>query len=320
MNKWFGSVLIFFILLGLLLSGCAADSAPIETPAVPSATSSLVPPTATSAPTLTPTPTAAPTATVPPTPTALPGVELFSLDGVSSSKPWLPFDENRAAVVHAIFFNTQVLPFNNALVRQAFAASIERQVIVEMAENWQAIDPSPATTFIPAAILGRDLFGVVGINFDPDRAGDLLAQAGYPDGSGFPEVTLIVNYYGDTAPGARFNMAREIAEMWHTYLGVTVNVETMQPPGFGDRLRSDPPELYWNGWVDSDPGVIDIFHSDSEVNFGAFSNPEIDSLIDQAGSSRDPAERQALYIQIERILCEYEAGVIPLYHTFSGNP
>jgi len=224
----------------------------------------------------------------------------------------------------SLFFNTQIPPFNNALVRQAFAASIDKNVIVEMAEKWYAIDPSPATTFIHPETLGRDLFGEVGINFDPERAKDLLLQAGYTDTSSFPEVTLLANYYGDTAPGARFNMATAMADMWQTHLGVTVNVKTMGPPGFGNTLRSNPPEMFWNGWVvypDNDPKfVINIFRSDDEWNYGHFSNPDFDSLFDRAALSHDPAERQDLYIQAERVVCEEEAAVIPLYHTFYSLP
>lgn len=225
--------------------------------------------------------------------------------------------------IYGVFFNTQKPPFSNSLVRQAFVASIDRDVIVEMAERWYAIDPSAATTFIPPQTLGRDLYGEVGINFDPARARDLLSQAGYTDTSSFPEVTLIVNYYGDTAPGARFNMATAMADMWQTHLGVTVIVKTMQPPGFGDLLRSNPPELFWNGWVvdQNDPDYyISIFRSDAEENYGGFSNLDFDSLIDRAASSHDPAERQELYIQAERLLCEEEAAVIPLYHTFFRSP
>ena len=119
-------------------------------------------------------------------------------------------------------------------------------------------------------------------------------------------------------------MANAMAEMWQTHLGVTVNVKTMKPPDFGNTLRSNPPEMFWAGWV-VDPGndpnyMINIFRSDAEWNYGHFSSTEFDSLFDQAASSHDPAERQDLYIQAERVLCEEEAAVIPLYHTFFKAP
>ena len=98
----------------------------------------------------------------------------------------------------------------------------------------------------------------------------------------------------------------------------------LTPPTFGERLRSNPPELFWNGWL-PDPGndpdfIRSIFQTDAEYNYGHFSNADFDSLVDRAAMSHDPAIRQALYIEAERLLCETEAGIIPLYHTFSNIP
>jgi ABC-type transport system substrate-binding protein len=193
-----------------------------------------------------------------------------------------------------------------------------------MAKKYYAIDPSPATTFIPPQTLGRNLYGEVGINFDPDQARELLAQAGYQDASSFPKVTFIVNSYGNTAPGARFNMARAMADMWLTNLGVTVEVKALEPVPFNDWIESNPPELFWIGWLPgsgNDPNFIILtYQSGSEWNYGFFSNAEFDSLVGRAAAVHDPATRQGLYIEAERVLCEKEAGTIPLYYTFMNLP
>lgn len=195
---------------------------------------------------------------------------------------------------------------------------------MEMAKKYYAIDPSPATTFIPPQTLGRNLYGEVGINFDPEKARELLAQAGYQDTSSFPKVTFIVNSYGDTAPGARFNMARVMAEMWLTNLGVTVEVKALEPASFSDWIKSNPPALFWIGWLPgsgNDPDFIILtYQSGSEWNYGFFSNAEFDSLVGRAAAVHDPATRQGLYIEAERVLCEKEAGIIPLYYTFMNLP
>lgn len=227
-------------------------------------------------------------------------------------------DETARPSVHYVAFNTHRPPFNNVLVRQAFAYAVDRKVILDMAEKYHAKDPTAATTLTPPETLGRDLSNEVGIVFDPQKAQALLLEAGYSDPSAFPTITIIVNSYGDLAPGARFNMANAMADMWKTTLGVSVDVQALQPPGFGDRLRSNPPEIYWLGWVpdvnDPDNFLGEIFHSDSEYNYGEFENPEFDQLVERAARSRDPAERQELYILAERLLCETEAALIPLYH------
>jgi ABC-type transport system substrate-binding protein len=251
-------------------------------------------------------------------------VAVIPLSSLGKDIPWLPVDKTRWPSVHVITVNTHLPPFDNSLVRQAFAASIDKEAIVEMAKRFYAVDPSPATTFIPPQTLGRNLYGDVGISFNPVKARELLTQAGYQDTSSFPKVTFIVNSYGDIAPGARFNMASTMADMWLTHLGVTVEVKALEPSTFKDRITTNPPALFWIGWLPdpgNDPDFIRLtYHSDAEFNYGHFSNPEFDALVDRAATTHDPATRQALYIEAERVLCETEAGIIPLYYTFTSIP
>lgn len=289
----------------------------------PTSTATEAPPTKTA--TLSPSPTFTSTATreaptETPTPTPLPGVAVIPISSLGTGIPWLPLDKTRWPAVHVVTFNTQLPPFDNPLVRQAFAASIDKEVIVEMARKYHAVDPSPATTFIPPQTLGRNLYGEVGINFDPEHAKELLTQAGYLDPASFPAVTFIVNSYGDIAPGARFNMAKAMAEIWRTNLGVTVEVKAFQPGPFRELITTNPPALFWVGWLPGDGNdpnyIIDVYQSGSEFNHGHFSSPEFDALVDRAATIHDPAARQQLYIEAERVLCEIEAGIIPLYTTF----
>lgn len=306
---------VMLILLLTLVIGCSPAPEPTPT-ALPAST--LVPTPIPATATVTPSPLPS-TATLIPSPTPLPGTLVLPIDTLGDTIPWLPIDETARPGIHYVAFNTLRPPFNSALVRQAFAYAIDRQAITDMAEKYKAANPSPATTLTHPETLGRDLYNEVGTGYDPVKARELLAQAGYTDPSAFPEVTIIVNSYGDIAPGARFNMASKMAEMWKTNLGVTVNVEAMRPPAFGNRLRTDPPELYWLGWVadfnDPDNFLKGIFHSGSEFNYGHFTNSDFDQLVDLAAKSTDPAERQELYILAERLLTETEAAVIPLYHT-----
>ena len=280
----------------------------------------------TALPTSTPTihPTEVPTDTPIPTPTPLPGKMVIPVTSFGTDIPWLPLDKDRWPTSYIVMFNNELPPFDNPLVRQAFAAAVDKDVITAMAERYFVVDPAPATTFLPPETLGLNLFGDVGINFDPVHARGLLKQAGYTETSSFPKVLFIVNSYGDTAPGARFNMATAMAEMWKTTLGVTVEIQAIRPPTFGERLRSDPPALFMVGWT-ADPGndpdfMRSIFHTNGEYNYGHFSNLEFDSLIERAAELHDPAARQALYVEAERLLCETEVGIIPLYHPFSNNP
>jgi len=264
------------------------------------------------------------TVTIVPSPTLLPGSVVFPITSLGKDIPWLTTETSELPHVHVITFNTRKPPFDNVLVRKAFAASIDREEIVKMAQRWSADSMLPATTFIPAQTLGRDLYGVVGINYDPVQAKEWLIQAGYTDTSSFPTVTFIVNSYGLDDPYARYNMASAMADMWHTHLGVNVEVQAIKPPVFGERMRTNPPEIFWVGWVSdvgNDPDFIRlIFHSDTQYNYGHFSNQDFDKLVDQAAKSHDPAARQIMYIEAERLLCEAEAVIVPLYHIISNGP
>ena len=298
--------------LTALLFACTPAPIATEQPA-PTGTKR---PAATTAPTATLTVTPSP---IPSTPTAtpLPGVVVLPVDTLANGIPWLPLDKSARPRVHVILFNTLRPPFNSALVRQAFAAAIDREEIVAMAQKYGEKQVKPATTLTPPQTLGRDLYNEVGIRFDPEHAKALFAEAGYTDPSAFPVATIVVNSYGEVAPGARFNMASAMARMWQEYLGVKVQVEAMKPPSFGDRLRTDPPELMWFGWAAdfNDPdNFMQIVHSGSEYNYGKFSSPEYDKLVDRAGSLKDPAQRQELYIRAEYLVTEFETAIFPLYH------
>lgn len=298
------------VILLVALSACS------QTPlATATATATLIP---TETPTSTITPI--PTNTNTPEPTPIPGVQVYPVSSLGSNIPWLPLEKGKEPMSVYYGFNVNKPPFNNALVRQAFAAAIDREQIAQEATGFKFRNVTPATSLTPPQTLGRDLYGVVGIPFNPSKAKDLLQQAGYSSGASFPSVTLIVSTRGEAAPGAYFRMAQTIVGMWQTHLGVKVEIEVVGNMGeYINRLKTNPPDMYQLGWGadynDPDNFLKTLFRSNAEYNFGHFNSGEFDRLVDKAANLSDPAERQLLYIQAEQILTEQEAGVIPLYHT-----
>lgn len=277
-------------------------------------------PASTNTPIPTSTDTPIPTSTNTPEPTPIPGIQVYPVSSLANSIPWLPLDENNRPMSVYYGFNVEKPPFNNALVRQAFAAAIDKDQIAQEATHFKFREVKPATSLTPSQVLGRDLYSVVGIPFNPSRAKDLLQQAGYTDVTSFPSITLIVSTRGEAAPGAYFRMAQTIVEMWQTHLGVKVEIEVVGNMGdYMNRLRTNPPDMYQLGWGadynDPDNFLKTLFHSSADLNFGRFNSKEFDSLVDRAANISDPLERQLLYIQAEQILTEQETGVIPLYHT-----
>jgi len=123
-------------------------------------------------------PTAIPTHTPTPTTAAMPTPELAVMPTVAAPSEGLNG-------VYYYGFNTTLRPFENVLVRQAFALALDRAALSRLASDLNPdSDCAPATTFTPPDILGLDLYREVGLPYDPERARSLLSQAGYPDGSG----------------------------------------------------------------------------------------------------------------------------------------
>lgn len=311
MKKSIQSVFLAFVVLTVLLSGCAPASTPIPTSAPSTFTPSPIPPTFTSEPTA--------TATTIPSPTPF-WSAVVPVGTPSNSIPWLPMENTARPGTYFFYFNLSKPPFDNVLVRQAFAAAIDRETLAKIAAESGVTNPRPATTFTPPETLNKDLYNEVGIPFNPAHAKDSLTQAGYADVSKFPSITLLI-LSGDDAS---INIANKMAVMWQEYLGVKITVEVLERAAYRDRIKSTPPEISYQGWAadynDPDNFLREIFRSDAGFNFSNLSNSEFDNLVDSAGKSNNPAERQDLYIQAERILCETEVTIIPIYHATYNIP
>jgi oligopeptide transport system substrate-binding protein len=236
------------------------------------------------------------------------------IEKMAKSIPWLALDPNAVPAVNYYGFNTTKPPFNNPLVRQAFAAATDRKVFTSIATSWGTKNVRPATSFTPRETLGRDLYGQVGWVYDPAKARDMLTKAGYPDGQGMPPVRIAVSM------GTRSQAADLLLNMWRENLKVNAEWETLGS-NFAEYValvEAGNADIYWIGWTadvnDPDNFLKGVFYSSGEHNYPRFSNATFDRLVDQAANSQDPATRQSLYIQAERILCEEQAVIVPLYH------
>jgi len=207
-------------------------------------------------------------------------------------------------------FNTTKPPMDNPLVRKAFSAAIDRQSLIDYITKGEQV---PATTFTCPGIFGHVLPSEgVGIGFDPEAAKKYLADAGYPEGKGFPEITLMFN----TSEGHR-KIAQAIQQMWKEVLGVEVILANQEWKVFLKTTTEDAPQIFRMGWCadypDANNWVYENFHSTDSENRIKWSNPEFDRVVEEAAKESDPMKRLELYKRAEQILCEEEAGIAPIY-------
>ncbi len=208
-------------------------------------------------------------------------------------------------------FNNSKPPLDNPLVRKAISAAIDRQLLIDVVTQG---DEEPAHTFTRPPIFGSiSPDSGIGIRFDPEQARAWLAEAGYPDGEGFPELGL---YFNTSETHQR--IARAVQTFLDHYLNIRVALKprdwdtfmsTLTPPNEVDIYRfawcADYPDA--NNWLN------EVFHPDKSANRIQWSNPRFAALVEEASGATDPEVRKRLYEEAERILVEEAAAIMPLY-------
>jgi len=201
-------------------------------------------------------------------------------------------------------FDTTRKPFDDRRVRQAFAQAVDWDRLVSLSTPGS----EPATSLMPPGLPGRSATDF-SPRFDPAAAKAALAAAGYPNGSGFPAVTLV----SPAAPGSTFDTA--VVEELKKNLGVTVALELMPFAQYFDRIGRDPPQ-FWNlSWIADYPAAHDFLgllaETNSGNNYGHWTNASYDAALAAAAASVDPAEQQRHYDAAQTILRD-DAALIPV--------
>jgi len=215
-------------------------------------------------------------------------------------------------------FNNTKPPFDNKLVRQAFSMTIDRQKLIDTVLKGGQL---PAKTFACPGIFGSPAedptFPVIA--FDSAAAKAKLAEAGYPDGKGLPEVTLMYN----TSQGHQ-KIAEFIQQSWKENLGVEVKLVNQEWAVYLKTVNGeDTPQIYRLGWCadypDENNWVLENFHSTLSLNNPKWHNAAFDKAVEDAQKASDPAKRKELYRQAEQILVHDEAAVAPIYYYTTVN-
>ena len=243
------------------------------------------------------------------------GVGLADLDRLLDPTHSLYGELMRAAPsfsVQYIGLNVNEPPLDDRKVRQALNLAIDKSEIATIVLGDQVV---PATGILPPGFPGFSK-SVTGYGFDPVKAKQLLLESKYGDDlDNMPPITI-------TTPGsfgANLSLDMDvITQMWEKNLGITTLFQQTEFAQFLRDLNKRRFQMFDIGWIADYPdpeNFLDIlFYSDSSNNHTNYSNPKVDSLLEQARVETDETLRFSLYNQVEQMILD-DAPWIPLWYS-----
>jgi oligopeptide transport system substrate-binding protein len=211
--------------------------------------------------------------------------------------------------LYYIGFNTAQAPFDDVNVRRAFCHAVDKEHIAKVILRDMV---SEADGILPLGMPGYNE-ALEGLDYDVEKAIELIAASKYGDISNLPPITLTVDGYGNSIP----SYLGAIIQEWQQNLGVEISVRQLETDNFIYNLKQEKDEMFMLGWIGDYPdphNFLDIlFYTGSEVNISEYSNSTLDALLDQAAIEQDEADRLAMYQQAEQLVVD-DAPCLPLFH------
>jgi oligopeptide transport system substrate-binding protein len=230
------------------------------------------------------------------------GIDLNMIDEILLRKD---YQSSAQFATYYLNLNNQRAPFNDVRVRRAFAAAIDKKTLVEKVLKGGQI---PTDEFSPPM---AGYTPQLGQGYDPATAKKLLAEAGYPDGKGFPTLTYVYN----TSTGHKV-IAEYVQQQLKTNLNVDIVLQNMEFKTLIELRNKHDFTIARDGWVGDylDPNtMLELFITDSGNNSGDHRNPAFDKLMEDARMAKGDA-RMKMLEQAEKILLKDDQAIIPLYH------
>lgn len=211
-----------------------------------------------------------------------------------------------------ISFNTQREPLNNPLVRAALSLAIDRAYMAETVMQGTYVaagnfvgpgfyDADKTKQFIDVA---ETYIDVEKYEENVEKAKELLAEAGYPNGEGLPTFEYLLNDAGFHRP-----VAEALQQMW-AEIGVNIEIDVQEWQNVTAARRNGDFWIARNGWIGdyNDPStLLDLLISTNGNNDGKYTNPAYDALMAEVAASSDQEERMAKMHEAEKMLMEDHA-------------
>jgi len=222
-------------------------------------------------------------------------------------------DLNPSAWLSSYYYllNTTKKPLDDLRVRRALSLALDRR---EITSKILAAGEMPALGLVPPGIAGYETQSTM--PEDADEARRLLAEAGYPEGKGFPRIDILYNTHE-----AHQSIAELIRKQWQRELGIVVKTRNEEWGAYLSSQRQGKFNVCRKGWVGdyADPNTfLDMFVTDGEQNNTGWGKPEYDQLIEAARSEVDPEERMRILERAERLLMN-DLPILPIYFYVSKN-
>ena len=241
------------------------------------------------------------------------GVGLFDLDRVLD-----PNEELNSELVVAppdfsisyVGFNATQPPFDDPKFRQALNHAVDKNLI---ASEVLSDLVKPAFGILPPGFPGYNP-DLTGLQHDPERAKQLLEESKYSDPNARPRIVITVPGTGGTI-GLDLEV---VIEMWSQTLGIEVEIQQVEWATYLQDLDQHKFQAYAGlGWQADYPDPQDfldiLFHTESALNHGQYSNPELDAILEEARTEPDVNRRVALYHKAEEMIVE-DAAWLPLWY------
>ena len=242
------------------------------------------------------------------------GVGLFDLERVLDPNEPLNRDLVVAPpgfTISYIGMNASMPPFDDSKFRQALNYAIDKELIASevLSELVQ-----PAYGVLPPGFPGFNP-DLLGLHYNPELALLLLTESQYADPSSYDRIVITVPGTGGTI-GLDLEV---IIEMWKQVLGIQVDIEQVEWATYLEDLDRQKFQAFAGlGWQADYPDPQDfldiLFHTDSSINHGAYSNLEVDDILERARVEQDVAARVELYHQAEELIIN-DAAWVPLWFT-----
>jgi len=220
--------------------------------------------------------------------------------------PESPYMQDPYLGTYYYLVNIDRPPVDDVRVRQALSMSLDREQLARTVMQEVVI---PAYSITPPGTLGYQppkLF-----DFDPEKARQLLAEAGYPNGEGWPGLDIIYN-----TNEAHRKIAVAVQQMWKKYLNVDITISNQEWKVYLNAVSQRDFQVARRGWIGDyvDPNnFLDLFITDGGNNNTGFANDYYDEMILQlAPRAPTEEERFAIFHEAETLLMQ-QMPIIPIY-------